>query len=112
MMADTVEVGSTNELSAVNMLMRPDVLDNEGILLVAEGSDIQEWTFQSIEEDYYYLKTTVNGTTKYLTVNGKNITLSDTPDPEYSVIKAVPGTGASSGKWHFTVNGYNVSDGI
>ncbi len=109
MMADTVTVGSTNELSAVDMLMRPDVLDNEGILLVAEGSDIQEWTFESRGEDYYYLKTTVNGAAKYLTVNGKNITLSDTPDPEYSVIKAVPGTGANSGKWHFTVNGYNVS---
>ncbi|MBQ3460757.1 MAG: hypothetical protein IJH14_08825 [Solobacterium sp.] len=110
MMADTVTVGSTNELRAVDMLMRPDVLDNEGILLVAEGSDIQEWTFESITEDYYYLKTTVNGATKYLTVNGKNITLSDEPDPEnHSVIKAVPGTGASSGKWHFTVNGYNVS---
>ena len=109
MMADTVTVGSTNELSAVDMLMRPDVLDNEGILLVAEGSDIQDWTFESIGEDYYHLKTTVNGATKYLTVNGKNITLSDTPDPVYSVIKAVPGTGANSGKWHFTVNGYNVS---
>lgn len=110
MMADEIKVTGTDELSAVDMLMRPDVLDNEGILLVAEGSDIQEWTFESIEEDYYYLKTTVNGATKYLTVNGKNITLSDEPDPKnHSVIKAVPGTGASSGKWHFTVNGYNVS---
>lgn len=109
MMADTVTVGSTNELSAVDMLMRPDVLDNEGILLVAEGSDIQEWTFQSIGEDYYYLKTTVNGATKYLTVNGKNITLEDSADPVHSAIRAVPGTGANSGKWHFTVNGYNIS---
>ena len=36
-----------NRLAGVDMLIRNDVLDNNGILLVAGNSDIQEWTFVS-----------------------------------------------------------------
>ena len=81
------------------MVMRPDVLSNNGILLVANNSDITEWTFTSVSEDKYYINTTVDGTTKYLTINGNNVTLTDEPDPVYSVIKATPGTGENAGKW-------------
>ena len=57
-----------NRLAALDMLMRPDVLTNDGILLVAENSDIQEWTFESAGADSYYIKTTADGAEK-LTVS-------------------------------------------
>lgn len=104
-----VSEANQNRLEALDMLMRPDVLDNDGILLVAEGSDIQEWTFHSIEEDKYYITTEVGGATKYLTINGANITLTDAPDETNSVITATPGTESNSGKWHFSVNGYSLN---
>ncbi len=90
------------------MLMRADVLSNKGILLVAVDSDIQEWTFESIEEDKYYIKTTVEGVEKYLTINNGNVTLVDS-QADASQIQAMPGTGTNSGKWHFTFAGYSLN---
>ena len=107
--AEGVTTSGQQRLKGLDMLMRPDVLDHDGILLVAENSDIQEWTFQNVSEDKYYLKTTVDGVTKYLTINGNNVTLMDTPDETYSLIKAIPGTGANSGKWHFSVGNYSLN---
>lgn len=107
--AEGVTTSGQQRLKGLDMLMRPDVLDHDGILLVAENSDIQEWTFQNVSEDKYYLKTAVDGVTKYLTINGNNVTLMDTPDETYSLIKAIPGTGANSGKWHFSVGNYSLN---
>ena len=91
------------------MLMRADVLTNRGILLVVENSDIQEWTFESIEEDKYRIKTTVEGAEKYLCINKNgNVTLVD-ESGLCSVIQATPGSGTNSGKWHFTVDGYSLN---
>ena len=100
--------GST-KLAVQSTLMQPDVLDNEGILLVARNSDITDWSFESVEEDKYYITATVDGVKKYLTISGSSVTLEETPDATNSVIRAVPGTGANSGKWHFTVNGYSLN---
>ena len=102
------ETNSGNRLAGLDMLMRPDVLTNDGILLVAEDSDITEWTFESIQEDKYYIKTTVGGNTKYLTINNGNVSLQDEPSAT-SVITATPGTGTNAGKWHFTVNNYSLN---
>ncbi len=102
-------VSGQQRLEGLSMVMRPDVLDNEGILLVAEGSDIVEWKFESVQEDQYYLKTMADGREKYLTIDGANVYLSDTPDPVKSLIKATPGTGANSGKWHFSVGNYSLN---
>ena len=107
--AEGVTTSGQQRLKGLDMLMRPDVLDHDGILLVAENSDIQEWTFQNVSEDKYYLTTTVDGVTKYLTINGNNVTLTDTPDETYSLIKAIPGTGANSGKWHLSVGNYSLT---
>ena len=101
-------VGNQQRLAGQDMLMRPDVLDNDGVLLVAENSDITEWTFESISEDKYHITTTVGGQRKYLTIDGGDVTLRDEPDEVHSVIKATPGTGANAGKWHFTVDGRSL----
>ncbi|MBQ9321517.1 MAG: hypothetical protein IJ239_04060, partial [Eubacterium sp.] len=94
-------------LEAADMLMRPDVLDNEGILLVAANSDITEWTFHCDHEDRYYITTTVNGLKKYLTINGRNIVLTDEAGRgENSLIQVIPGSDANSGKYRFTAGGY------
>ena len=94
-------------LAADDMLMRPDVLNNEGILLVAANSDITEWTFHCDHEDRYYITTTVNGLKKYLTINGRNVVLTDEAGRgENSLIQVIPGSDANSGKYSFTANGY------
>ena len=80
MTADAKTVNKLNGLAAKDMLMRPDVLDNDGVLLVAENSDIREWTFHSVEKDKYYITTTVDGSEKYLTIRSGNVTLEDAPD--------------------------------
>ncbi len=99
---------NNNRLAGVDMLIRNDVLDNNGILLVAENSDIQEWTFVSAGEDKYYIKTTVEGAEKYLRINNGNVTLVD-DSTSASKIEAIPGTDSNSGKWHFTVGNNSLN---
>ncbi len=108
--ARPVSSGSTQErLLGLDMSIKPDVLSNDGILLEAEDNDIQEFTFRSQGEDYYYITAESDGQTKYLTIRGSSITLENEPDDIYSRIKAIPGTGSNEGKWHFTVNGYSLN---
>nr|MCR5006275.1 hypothetical protein [Clostridiales bacterium] len=102
------KVNGQNRLAGVDMIIRPDALNNSGNLLVAENSDIQEWTFEAIELDRYYIKTTVDGAEKFLRINGGNVALVDDKDSA-SQIQATPGTDANSGKWHFTVNNYSLN---
>lgn len=97
-----------NRLGGLDLLIRTDVLGNSGNLLVAENSDIQEWTFEAVEQDKYYIRTTVDGTEKYLHINNANVTLVDDRSSA-SAIQATPGTDANSGKWHFTVGGYSLN---
>ena len=106
MMAESND--TENSLKGLDMLIRADVLNNSGNLLVAENSDIQEWTFVSAGEDKYYIKTTVEGAEKYLRINGANVTLVDNQS-DASQIQAIPGTGANSGKWHFTVGNRSLN---
>ena len=105
--ANEKAVNNQNRLEGIDMLIRADVLNNKSILLVSENSDIQEWTFESIEKDKYYIRTTVDGEEKYLNITNGNVTLVG--QGEASVIQAVPGTGANKGKWHFTVNNYSLN---
>ena len=106
--AESKTVGGKQGLAGKDMVMKPDVLDNDGVLLVAENSDIQEWTFESIWEDQYYITTTVDGQKKFLNIGRNALTLSDEPTNS-SVIRAIPGTGANAGKWHFTANGQSLN---
>ncbi|MBE6009164.1 MAG: LPXTG cell wall anchor domain-containing protein [Lachnospiraceae bacterium] len=102
------KVNGQNRLAGQDLVIRADVLNNSGNLLVAENSDIQEWTFEAIELDKYYIKTTVDGAEKYLRINYSSVTLVD-DKASASQIRATPGTDANSGKWHFTVNGYSLN---
>ncbi len=64
------------------------MLSGNGNLLVAENSDIDEWTFESAGEDKYYIRTTVDGVDKYIRMNGSSVTLADKASA--SEIQAVP----------------------
>ncbi len=107
-MATEKTVNGQQRLAGQDMLMRPDVLNHDGMLLVAQGSDITEWTFVIDHEDQYRLSTVVDGSTRYLVVNGANVTLTEDPE-EASLIKVTPGTGTNAGKWRFTSNGYALN---
>ena len=104
-LTDQSQSGSAGRLAGTDLVMKPNVVTNDGILLVSEDTDLTEWTFECIEGDYYYIKTSEG----YLTINGGAVTVENEPDPVFSKIKAVPGTDSNSGKWHFTVNGRSLN---
>lgn len=106
-MAEEMTVSGQHRLVGEKTIMKPDVLENNGTLLVSDQS-VTEWKFVYVSEDKYYITTKINGQTKYLTINGNNVTLENTPDEIYSVIRATPGTGSNKGKWHFSVNNYSL----
>ena len=108
MSATSKTVGNQNRLEGIDMLIRTDVLGGNSNLLVAENSDIQEWTFESIEKDKYYIKTTIDGTEKFLRINNANVTLVD-DKTSASAIQAVPGEDENSGKWHFSVGNNSLN---
>ncbi|MDO4850782.1 MAG: SpaA isopeptide-forming pilin-related protein [Actinomycetota bacterium] len=85
---ETEAVGNQQRLAGQDMLMRPDVLDNDGVLLVAENSDITEWTFESISEEKYHITTTAGGQRKYLTIDGGDVILRDEPDEDFHLYTA------------------------
>ena len=109
MSAEGITVNSQQRLNGLDLTMQPDVLSNNGILFVNPDEDAQKWTFESVNEDLYYLSADTVSGKKYLVINGANLTLAAEPDPVFSLVKAIPGTGAESGKWHFTVNGYSLN---
>ena len=108
MTTDAITVSNNQRLEGQEMVMKPDVLDNEGILLVAENSDITFWTFTCIETNKYYITTKVGDATKYLSINRANVSLVDTPNDK-CVITITPGTGENQGKYHFSVDGYSLN---
>ncbi len=107
MSATSKTVGNQNRLEGIDMLIRTDVLGGNSNLLVAENSDIQEWTFEYAGADNYYIKTTIDGADKYLRMNGASVSLVDKSSA--SAIQAVPGTDENSGKWHFSVGNNSLN---
>ncbi|MBO4495171.1 MAG: hypothetical protein J5752_04880 [Clostridiales bacterium] len=103
LMAHGKTVNSQQRLTAIELLVRPNALEN-GELLVAKDSDLTDWTFECIEGSKYYITTMVGGTKKYLTLSGNNLTLVDTPTSN-SQIAVKSGTGANTGKYNFSVAG-------
>ena len=87
------EEASSGKLLAKEMLIRTDPMNQSNTLYVAKDSDITMWTFESIEEDLYYLKTG----NKYLQIANNQATLVDVPD-DSCVIRVIPGTGENTGK--------------
>lgn len=97
-----------NKLAVEDLKIRPDVLDNDGILGLFRDSDLTEWTFENIDEDHYYVKTHVGDAEKYLTINGTSLTLEDSPQAG-SVITLEPGTGDNKGKYRFVAGGRAIN---
>ena len=95
-------------LEGVDMLIRSDVLTNSGNLLVAENSDIQAWTFESVIEDKYYIKTTVDGAVKYLEYQRQQCDTGRYAGRCICHQSHAP-NGSNSGKWHFTAGGYSLN---
>lgn len=79
------------------------VVQSEGDYYAADAS-ITAWTFEKQNDGAYYISTTVNGTTKYLSI-GTAVTLSDTPQS----ITVVNGTGDYVGMVRLTANGRAVN---
>ncbi|MBQ6539926.1 MAG: hypothetical protein IJL71_02755 [Oscillospiraceae bacterium] len=44
-----------NRIVSDKMIVRRDILDNSGNLLVAPDKDIVEWTFKCVEGNNYYI---------------------------------------------------------
>lgn len=91
---------SSNKLDSVELLVRPDVLNSSGELLIAQDSDLTEWTFEWIEGTKYYITTQIGGTKYYLTL-ANNISLATTPT-DNSKITVESGTGENIYKYKFT----------
>ena len=100
------DMTNNGKLVAKDLAVRPDIIDNEGIMLVSQYSDITQWTFECVEGNKYHI---ISPDGRYLTMNGANLSLEDTADPDKSSFTATPGTGANKGKWHFTVGSYALS---
>lgn len=102
------EAKNGDHLASVDLLMRSDVLDKSGILLVAENSDITEWTFHCVENNVYTITATVDGAVKYLTLSGTSLTLSDEAG-DNARFTVVPGAGANTGKYQIAVGEYKLA---
>ena len=91
MMAGGQTAGGKNALPAKSMPVMA-TSNNSSQLFVPNESDISMWTFHWIDDDYYYITTVENGSTKYLKVDSNGLTLVSDQE-EASEIQVVPGTG-------------------
>ena len=98
-----------SKLKAEDLTIRPSVLGGGGILLVSQETDLTNWTFEKTDDGTYYIKVTVNGAQKYVTMDGAAVTLEDAPDPEKSAFTAQLGIGANRGKYRFQIGRYALA---
>lgn len=103
LMAQGKTSGSQQRLTAIELLVRPNALE-DGELLVAKDSDLTDWTFECIEANVYYITTLIGGTKKYMTLSGGNLTLADTPTNNSKIV-VKSGTAGNAGKYNFSVGG-------
>ena len=96
LMSDANETVGHLDALPLTVMSKPN---NGAKLYVPDNSDLSFWTFHFIEEDYYYLTTVVDGSTKYLRVGtaAEGLSLVSTPDDSCK-IHVVPGSGANAGK--------------
>ncbi len=79
------------------LVTRQNPEDENGALWVAQGADVPQWTFHAVNENVYYLTTTVNGATKYLKATSKGLALVDEAQDDCQ-IQIQAGTGNYAGK--------------
>ena len=101
------EAKDDQHLTSKKMSIKPDVLDNDGVMLVTPDEDITMWTFHNVSGDQYKLSTEVDGTTKYLKLNGQALTIVDS-ESDATPIKVSPGSGDNAGRYQFSVGGYKI----
>ena len=102
--------GNTDRLRAVPMSIRPDIIDQTGMLTTSgDDSDLGDWTFSSIDENRYYITTTIDGALKYLALTANGIEYLDEPDPNTAVFTLAPGSGNHSGKYNLQAGGKVLS---
>jgi fibro-slime domain-containing protein len=98
-------IKTQNRFDAVELVVKPDVLNSNGELLVYKDNYLSDWQFTCVKENIYNISTQIGGSTKYLKINGSSVTLSDTPVD----IKVESGTGSNSGKYKFSVGAYSLT---
>lgn len=108
MLASETIKDSRTRLLATTLLVKPSVLDNAGELLVAPDIDLDTWTFESQGGKNFHITTQQGGTKKYLSLDGNNVHLIDTPD-ETALIKVETGTGSNAGKYNLSVGNYSLA---
>ena len=84
-------------LASQTLMILTNRTNHDDTLFVPKDSDITLWTFDRIEDDKYYLKTTINGDTEYLSITSGGVTLTQTPD-ESCIIQVIPGTNKHEGE--------------
>ena len=98
---ETNAYGLMSNLSAGELIIRPDIIGIGGSLLASGNAPVTQWTFESAGRDLYRLSTPAGDATKYLSLNsnGKLALASEASDS--SLIRVVPGTGANDGLYQF-----------
>lgn len=94
----TLATNGNKRLQAQDLEIRPDIDDRRGNMLVAQGIDLQEWTFEYKGEGKYYIKSKDTG--KYLCVFNNGVKLTDTESGATQFSVEV-GTGSNEGKYRF-----------
>ena len=101
--------GRNNNLQAMELIVLSEKTDNTDKLFVPNDSDISMWTFEWISDDQYYLKSSVNGSEKYLSIgNNGALALVDSPTASCR-IQVIPGTGTSAGKISLKASGKTLT---
>jgi fibro-slime domain-containing protein len=101
-------VNNRSCLDSLELLVRPDVLGSNGELLVAQDTDLPNWTFTCEEGSQYRVTTHIGGELYYLTLNGANLTLS-TEKNSNNLLSVVSGTESHKGCFMFSVGNYALT---
>ncbi len=83
-----------NTLDAVTLPVMLKTGASSDKIMISSEEDIAMWTFHWLGNDQYSLATNVNGTVKYLKIDGDKLTLSDTE----TAITVVAGSGDNANK--------------
>ena len=95
------------KLAGKKMTVRTEPIQREGIVFVANNSDISMWTFHKTDDNpenkQFHIAIEVNGVVKYLRIADEGVSLVDqTALDESCVITVEAGTGKNQGKYKFS----------
>ena len=86
----------TGALEALPLTVLVKKEDREDRIFVPNDSEMTMWHFEWVEQDRYYLTANVNGSTRYLRLEG-GVSLTAEPD-DACKIQVTPGTGSHAGE--------------